>query len=93
MRITWDPKKAEINIRKHGIDFHEAATVFTDTLSTTFPSVDHSESEVRFVTIGVSVNKQLLIVAHTENDDIIRIISARPVTRQERRFYEKNQSS
>lgn len=92
MQITWDPKKAEANLRKHGVDFREAATVFTDPLSTTFPSEDHSENEVRFLTIGVSANRQVLVVAHTEDDEIIRIISARGATSQERRFYEKSQS-
>ena len=93
MIVTWDPNKADANLRKHGVDFHEAATVFGDTLSTTFPSQDHSESEVRFLTIGLSANRQILVVAHTEDDEVIRIISARAATAQERRFYEKGQSS
>jgi uncharacterized protein len=91
--ITWDPKKAAANLRKHGIDFSEAATVFNDTLSTTFPSQDHSENEARFLTIGLSANRQTLVVAHTEADWVIRIISARQATSQEKRFYEKKQSS
>src|SRR5205823_1421994 len=91
--ITWDPKKAEANLRKHSVDFDEAATVFSDTLSTTFPSEDHSENEARFITIGLSANRQMLVVAHTEDDNIIRIISARQATSQEKRFYEKGQSS
>jgi uncharacterized DUF497 family protein len=90
--ISWDPGKAEANLRKHGVEFHEAATVFTDPLSTTFPSEDHSDNEQRFVTIGVSANRQILVVAHTEDDNTIRIISARQPTRQERRFYEKGPS-
>ena len=88
MQITWDPDKAAVNLDKHGVDFQDAATVFTDPLSTTFPSVDHSDNESRFVTIGESTKGELLVVAHTEGDDIIRIISARRATRQERRFYE-----
>jgi uncharacterized DUF497 family protein len=91
--ITWDPDKAAANLANHGVDFQDAATVFTDPLSATFPSEDHSESEARFITIGESTKGQLLVVAHTEEDDIIRIISARQATRQERRFYEKGQSA
>lgn len=93
MVITWDPDKAAANLDKHGVDLQEAATVFTDPLSTTFPSEDHSESEARFLTIGESTKGELLVVAHTEDDDIIRIISARLSTRQERRFYEKGKQS
>ena len=89
MLITWDPKKAEINSRKHGVDFNEGSTIFEDPLSSTFPSQDHSGSEARFLTIGLSLNRQLLVVAHTEDDKIIRIISARKATAQEKRFYEK----
>jgi uncharacterized DUF497 family protein len=91
--ITWDLKKAEANRRKHGAEFAEAATVFSDRLSTTFPSEDHSGNEARFITIGLSANRQTLVVAHTEEDSIIRIISARRATSQEKRFYEKSQSS
>ena len=93
MLITWDPSKAEANRRKHGVDFQEAATVFTDPLSTTFPSDHHSEEEQRLVTIGFSANKQILVVAHTEDENTIRIISARNPTRQEIRFYEKGRPS
>jgi uncharacterized DUF497 family protein len=91
--ITWDPKKAESNLRKHGVDFREAATIFSDRLSTTFPSEDHSENEVRFLTIGLSANQRILVVAHTEDDKIIRLISARLATPQEKRFYEKGKPS
>jgi len=88
--ITWDSRKAATNLVKHGVDFREAATVFTDPLSSTFPSDDHSQDEPRFLTIGESTVGQLLVVAHTEEDAVIRIISARKATRQEVRFYEKN---
>lgn len=93
MRITWDPDKAAANLDKHGVDFHDAAIVFTDPLSTTFPSEDHSESEARFLTIGEAANGELLVVAHTEEGEIIRIISARRTRPQERRFYEKGRQS
>jgi uncharacterized protein len=72
-----------------GPGFNEAATVLEDPLSTTFPDEAHSEGEMRFVTIGVSQLGRLLVVAHTERNDTIRIISARRATRREREFYEQ----
>ena len=91
MRFSWDPKKAAANLQKHGVSFEEASTVFRDTLSATGSDPDHSVDEARFVTFGSSVNDRLLVVAHTEENDKIRIISARPMTRQERRIYEEEQ--
>lgn len=76
-------------MRKHGVGFREAATVLEDPLSTTFPDQEHSGAERRFLTIGMSVRDRLLVVAHTEEDEMIRIISARRATRQERKFYEE----
>jgi uncharacterized DUF497 family protein len=89
VRITWDPDKASANLIKHGVDFYNAATVFTDPLSTTFASEDHSERQARFLTIGEAVGGELLVVAHTEEGEIIRIISARRTTPRERRFMKK----
>jgi hypothetical protein len=89
MNFEWDPRKDSANQRKHGVGFREPATVFADPLSITFADPDHSESEERFVTVGVSANGRVLIVAHTDQNDIIRIISTRPVTRSERDFYEE----
>jgi hypothetical protein len=87
--FRWDARKAAANLKKHGIDFHEAATVLDDTLSTTFPDTDHSTFESRFLTIGLSNRQRLLVVAHSEEGERVRIISARPATRHERRFYEE----
>jgi uncharacterized DUF497 family protein len=87
--FRWDAKKAAANRKKHGIDFHEAATVLDDTLSTTYPDTDHSTIESRFLTIGMSNRQRLLVVAHSEEGERVRIISARPATRYERRFYEE----
>lgn len=92
MRFSWDPKKAEANRTIHGVDFREAATVFEDPLSTTFPDIDHSVGERRFLIIGLSARARVLVVSHTESADTIRIISARRATRRERRFYEEDQS-
>ena len=94
MTFIWDPKKAEENLRKHGIDFREAATVFDDPLSMTFPDPDHSTGERRFLIIGMSAPGRILVVSHTETSaDVIRIISARIATRRERRFYEEDESN
>jgi uncharacterized DUF497 family protein len=89
MRFTWDPKKAVANLKEHGVSFVEASTVFRDALSATGSDPDHSIGERRFVTFGKSSSKRLLVVAHTEEDDVIRSITARPVTKQERKIYEE----
>ena len=92
MTFTWDPK-AEKNLKKHDVDFREAATVFDDTLSTTFPDAGHSPGEKRFLIIGMSALGRILVVSHTEAAHIIRIISARTATRRERKFYEEDESN
>jgi uncharacterized protein len=69
--------------------FREATTVFGDPLATTFPDIDHSISEQRFLTMGASVSGRWLVVSHADDQETIRIISARPVTRREKRFYEE----
>lgn len=89
MEFEWNPRKEAANRRKHGVRFREATTVFRDPLAATFPDIDHSVSEQRFLTIGASVRGRILVVAHTESQGKIRIISARPVTRRERRYYEE----
>lgn len=91
MEFEWDPRKDAANQRKHGIGFREATTVFGDPLATTFHDAEHSASEQRFLTIGASVGGRLVVVAHSDRQETIRIISARPVTARERRFYEEEQ--
>ena len=93
MKFTWDSKKAGENLKKHHVDFREAASVFNDPLSTTFPDDDHSLTEHRFLVIGMSAIGRILVVSHTENGDTIRIISARIATRHERRFYEEDEAN
>lgn len=85
MDFEWDPRKAEINLRKHGVSFTEAGTVFGDELAVTIPDPDHSEDEDRFITIGWSNRHKLLMISHTDRNDRIRIISARELTRNERK--------
>jgi len=89
MFFGWDPAKAARNKKKHRVDFHEAASVLQDPLSTTFPDPAHSQLERRFLTIGVSSRQRLLVVSHTEEGEMVRIISARIAERRERRFYEE----
>ncbi|MEH2216370.1 MAG: BrnT family toxin [Nostoc sp.] len=89
MEFEWNPDKAALNLEKHGISFLEAATVFNDPLSVTFPDPDHSIGESRYIIIGVSRFGQLLVVAHTDRGEKVRIISARKATRQEKKFYEE----
>lgn len=89
MRFEWDPKKAAANLRKHGVSFDEAATVFLDDLSLTGEDPDHSLDEERQVTFGISSDGRLLVVAHTERGGRIRVISARTATPSERKLYEE----
>lgn len=89
MEFEWDPKKAESNKRKHGISFHEAATVFGDPLAITFTDPDHSFDENRYLTFGLSRFDRLLVVSHADPGERVRIISARLMRRQERRIYEE----
>jgi len=86
MRFEWDDKKARSNIRKHKITFEEAATVLLDPMSLTGADPDHSFDEYRYITFGMSEQGRLLVVVHTEKNDIIRIISARLASKGERRF-------
>ena len=90
MRFEWDESKAAVNLAKHGVSFEEAATVFGDPLSDTFDDPDHSTEERRFVIIGMSENGRMLIVAHTDDGEVVRLISARDPTRGEREFYEES---
>ncbi|MDE2180856.1 MAG: BrnT family toxin, partial [candidate division NC10 bacterium] len=84
----WDPTKAMGNLRKHGVAFREAATVFRDPLSITVYDPDHSEEEDRYITVGTSMAGRFLIVAHTDRGTRTRIINARELTRAEREAYE-----
>ncbi len=89
MEFEWDPKKAAKNLRKHGVSFNEAATVFGDSLGTTVPDPDHSVAEDRYITVGMSNRRRLVMVAHTEREEWSRIISARELTRAEKEAYEE----
>jgi hypothetical protein len=85
----WDPEKDRINRLKHNVSFSEASTAFLDPLHITVPDADHSIGEHRFRTIGFTGSSRLVVVAHTDRDDRIRIITAREATSKERRQYEQ----
>ena len=90
--FEWDEKKNETNIKKHGISFEEATSVFQDEESLIISDENHSHEEDRFILIGFSFKANLLVVCHCyrEKDSIIRIISARKADRNERRQYLEN---
>jgi len=89
MRFAWDQKKASSNLTKHRVSFEEAATVFGDALSDTYPDPAHSLEEQRFIIIGESEQGRILVVAHTDDGETVRLISAREATSGERKFYEE----
>lgn len=89
LQFTWDEVKALANVRKHGVDFDEAMTVFSDPNSLTLLDERHSQDEDRFVDLGLSERGRLLIVIYTERKAAIRIISCREATPGERRQYEQ----
>ena len=86
--FEWDITKAKTNLRKHRVAFSEAATVLRNKLSITIHDPDHSVNEDRYITIGASIAGRLLMVSHTDRGDRTRIISARELTRKERKAYE-----
>ena len=90
LNFEWDENKAKSNLAKHAVSFAEATTVFSDPLSLTIPDPAHSQVEDRFIIIGSSYQRKLLVVVHTERGDNIRIISARRATKRERMNYEEN---
>ncbi|CCI01963.1 BrnT family toxin [Microcystis aeruginosa] len=89
MEFDWDKNKAERNLSKHEVSFEEAKTVFDDPLYVDFYDLDHSEDEDRYLLVGQSNRGRLLIVSYTERGNLIRLISAREVTKTERETYEQ----
>ena len=89
MDFQWDVAKAKANLRKHGVSFDEAASVFFDSFAVSGNDPDHSMDESRFITFGLSSRGRLLAVIHTVREESIRIISARRATRTERNLYEE----
>jgi uncharacterized DUF497 family protein len=89
MKIEWDPNKARSNLRKHRVSFEEAASALHDTMSVTGADPDHSAGEFRYVTFGMSAMGRVLVIAHTDTSETIRIISARRANKGERKLYEE----
>jgi hypothetical protein len=89
LRFIWDEAKAAENLRKHGVSFEEGASVFADENARLKHDPEHSQQEDRFILLGFSANLRLLVVCHAyrENDELIRLISARKATPNERRQY------
>jgi uncharacterized DUF497 family protein len=86
-KFEWDPEKAKTNFQKHDVSFEEASTIFDDPQFITFLDDEHSIGEERYITIGLSGKNHLLMVAHTERGNRIRIISARKAVKHEEKFY------
>ncbi len=93
LRFEWDEAKAAANLRKHKISFEEAQTVFADIFSVTINDPAHSVNEHRFVDIGISASGRILVVAYTEREQKIRLISCREATKTERKTYEERERS
>jgi len=89
VKFEWDNSKAAKNKKKHGISFHEAATIFGDPLAITFNDPDHSQNEQRLITFGASRLNRYIVVSHTERNGKMRIVSAREMLKHERRIHEE----
>lgn len=91
LQFTWDKQKAQSNIQKHGISFEEAKSTFFDDNARLIYDSDHSQSEDRFILLGISSYFRILVVCHCyrENDKIIRIISARKANKLEQKQYKE----
>ena len=90
MKFDWNEEKAKKNFDKHSVSFSEATSVFDDSLFPSYADLDHSIEERRFIMMGESANGRLLVVSYTEREDTTRLISARLVTRKERKAYESD---
>ncbi|MCX5817146.1 MAG: BrnT family toxin [Proteobacteria bacterium] len=89
MEFEWDEVKAGENLKKHKVGFDEGKTIFNDPFLLTFPDIDSSETEERYVNIGLSFSDRVLVLIHTERHGKIRIISCRKAKARERRHYEE----
>jgi len=89
LSFEWDEIKEKANFKKHKVSFAEGKTIFNDPLLFTFPDHEHSTTEERYVSIGLSAQGHVLVLTHTERRGKIRIISCRKATSRERKFYEE----
>jgi uncharacterized protein len=88
VEFEWDDVKADSNFKKHGVSFEEGATIFNDPEIATILDPDHSKDEERYISIGTSIQGNLLVIVHTEREERIRLISCRKATKAERKTYE-----
>jgi uncharacterized protein len=88
VEFEWDDEKADSNLEKHGVSFEEGATIFNDPEIATIFDPDHSKNEERYISLGISIQGNLLVIVHMERNDRIRLISCRKATNAERRTYE-----
>ena len=88
VEFEWDDVKAESNLNNHGVSFEEGATIFNDPEIATIFDPDHSKDEERYISIGTSIQGNLLVIVHTEREERIRLISCRKATKAERKAYE-----
>jgi uncharacterized DUF497 family protein len=93
VEFEWDPDKAAANLKKHGVDFVEATTIFGDPLEVTISDPNHSKGETRFLSLGLSAEARILVVAYTEREGKIRVVHARVAAPKERRAYESGQKT
>ena len=91
MKLTfeWDEGKARENLRKHKVEFDEGKSIFNDPFLLTFPDLDNSGNEARYISIGLSDRDRILLLIHTDRHGRIRIISCRKATTRERRYHEE----
>ena len=89
LSFEWDARKARANLKKHGVSFEEAKTIFNDPQALTFPDSEHSNGEQRYLSIGLSARGRVLVVVHTDRDQNTRLISCRRATPRERVAYEQ----
>ena len=92
LHFEWDDEKARRNLRKHGVSFEEAQTVFADPLATVRDDDEHSALEERQIIAGTAESGRLLLVSFTKRGDTLRVISARELTKSERHAYEENRT-
>jgi len=89
LSFEWDEAKARENLKKHKVGFDEGKTIFNDPFLLTFPDIDTSDAEERYVNIGLSIRDRVLVLIHTERQGRMRIISCRKASARERRHYEE----
>lgn len=91
--FEWDEEKAALNLRKHGVSFEEAESVFMDSFGLEEPDEEHSQTEVRWVLIGLSLSLRVLVTVYTERGSKIRLISSRKANAKERKEYQAYRAS